>query len=73
MNDALRAAATTPAAAPDHETGSSTHAWWLGATGRTLERERLEHRASHTDADRAASPLLSSLDPAARAPEPRRR
>src|SRR5947209_19231939 len=49
MNDALRAAATQ-AAAPDHEDGSSAHAWWLGPTGRTLERERLEHRAAQTDA-----------------------
>jgi hypothetical protein len=49
MNDALRAAAI-PAAAPDHEHGSSAHVWWLGAAGRTLERERLEHRASQTDA-----------------------
>ncbi len=49
MNDALRAAAA-PAAAPDHEHDFTTHGWWLGATGRTLERERLEHRASQTDA-----------------------
>ena len=49
MNDALRAAAA-PAVVPDHEPGPSTHAWWLGACGRTLERERLEHRAGQTAA-----------------------
>jgi hypothetical protein len=49
MNDALRAAAATPAAAPDYEHGSATHAW-LPLSGRTLERERLEHQASQTDA-----------------------
>ena len=49
MNDALRAAAPL-AAAPDHEHGSTTQPWWLAAPGRTLERERLEHRASQTDA-----------------------
>jgi hypothetical protein len=49
MNDAIPAAARQ-AAAPDHEYGSASHAWWRGATGRTLERERLEHRASQTDA-----------------------
>ena len=49
MNDALRAAAA-PAVVPDHERGPSTHAWWLAAPGRTLERERLEHRAGQTAA-----------------------
>ena len=49
MNDALRAAAA-PAVVPDHERGTSTHAWWLAAPGRTLERERLEHRAGQTAA-----------------------
>jgi hypothetical protein len=49
MNDALRVAAA-PAVVPEHERGSSTHEWWLGATGRTLERERLEHRAAQTAA-----------------------
>ncbi len=49
MNDALRVAAA-PAVVPEHERGSSTHEWWLGATGRTLERERLEHRAAQTTA-----------------------
>ena len=49
MNDALRTAAA-PAAVPDHEHGSTAQPWWLGATSRTLERERLEHQASQTDA-----------------------
>ena len=49
MNDALRTAAA-PAAEPDQERGSTAQPWWLGATGRTLERERLEHEASQTDA-----------------------
>ena len=49
MNDALRTAAA-PAAVPDHEHGSTAQPWRLGTTGRTLERERLEHEASQTDA-----------------------
>ena len=50
MNDAPRATAA-PAAAPTTMTGAnSSQAWWLPATGRTLERERLEHRAGQTAA-----------------------
>ena len=49
MNDALRTAAA-PAAVPDHDHGCTAHAWWHSATGRTLERERLEHQAGQTDA-----------------------
>ena len=49
MNDALRTAAA-PAAVPDDDHGSTADAWWHAASGRTLERERLEHRASQTDA-----------------------
>jgi len=49
MNDALRTAAA-PATVPEHEHGSTAQPWWLGATGRTLERERLEHRAGQTAA-----------------------
>ena len=33
--------------------------WWLGATGRTLERERLEHQARPDGRDRAASAAAS--------------
>jgi Helicase conserved C-terminal domain len=49
MNDSLRTAAA-PAAVPNHEHGSTAQPWRLGTTGRTLERERLEHEASQTDA-----------------------
>jgi hypothetical protein len=48
MNDASRATAP-PAAAPPHDRGGS-RAWWLPTAGRTLERERLEHRAGQTAA-----------------------
>jgi hypothetical protein len=49
MNDTQ--SATAPwAGAPDHENSSTARAWWLAAPGRTLERERLEHRAGDTAA-----------------------
>ena len=66
MNDALRTAAA-PAAVPDHEHGSTAQPWWLGATGRTLERERLEHAGEPDGCDRAAPPLLPALAQRARA------
>ena len=49
MND-IHGATAPWAAAPDHENGSTARAWWLAAPGRTLERERLEHRAGDTAA-----------------------
>jgi hypothetical protein len=49
MNNTLRVTAPW-AAAPNNDVSSTARAWWLPAPGRTLERERLEHRASRTEA-----------------------